>query len=144
MWIWEFPSGLVDRILGFHCCGPGSIPDQGTDEEGGERGKREEERWPLGYTGGGPMTTFTKCKCLSHKPTLPELCTFSYILPPFLINPHDPGHLQSHLPVMTDKVNQIKMWPESWVYEVLAKQSREPDRKVIKLKATFLLQKKKF
>ena len=22
----EFPAGLVVRILGFHCCGPGSIP----------------------------------------------------------------------------------------------------------------------
>ena len=36
-WVWgqkgrlrEFPSGLVVRILGFHCCGPGSIPGRGT------------------------------------------------------------------------------------------------------------------
>ena len=90
------------------------------------------------------MTIFTKCKCLSHKPTLADLCTFSDILPPVLTYPHDPGHLQSHLPVMADKVNQSEMWPESWFCVVLAKQSSEPDRKVIKLKVTFLLQKKKF
>ena len=24
--IWEFPGGLVVRILGFHCCGPGFDP----------------------------------------------------------------------------------------------------------------------
>ena len=28
---WEFPGGLVVRILGFHCHGPGSIPGQGTE-----------------------------------------------------------------------------------------------------------------
>ena len=28
---WEFPGGLVVRILGFHCYGPGSIPGWGTD-----------------------------------------------------------------------------------------------------------------
>jgi len=27
---WEFPGGLVGRILGFHCRGPSSIPGQGT------------------------------------------------------------------------------------------------------------------
>ena len=27
----EFPGGLVVRILGFHCHGPGSIPGQGTE-----------------------------------------------------------------------------------------------------------------
>ena len=27
----EFPRGLVVRILFFHCCGPGSIPDQGIE-----------------------------------------------------------------------------------------------------------------
>ena len=27
---WEFPCGLVVRISGFHCCGSGSIPGQGT------------------------------------------------------------------------------------------------------------------
>ena len=26
-----FPGGLVVRILGFHCCGPGSIPGRGTE-----------------------------------------------------------------------------------------------------------------
>ena len=29
--LWEFPNGLVATILGFHCCGPGSIPGQGTE-----------------------------------------------------------------------------------------------------------------
>ena len=28
---WEFPGGLEVRIPGFHCCGPGSIPAQGTE-----------------------------------------------------------------------------------------------------------------
>ena len=28
---WEFRSGLVVRILGFHCRGPGSIPGWGTE-----------------------------------------------------------------------------------------------------------------
>lgn len=131
----EFPGSLPVRTLWFHCCGPGSTPDQGTDEEGGERGKREEEeRWSLGYIEGGSITIFTKCKCLSHKWTLADLYTFSDILPPVLTYPHDPGHLQSHLPVMADKVNQIEMWSESWFCTVLVKQSREPDRKVIKLK----------
>ena len=27
----EFPGGLVVRILGFHCCGPGSVPGRGTE-----------------------------------------------------------------------------------------------------------------
>ena len=27
----EFPGGLVVRILGFHCCGLGSIPGRGTE-----------------------------------------------------------------------------------------------------------------
>ena len=27
----EFPGGLVVRILGFHCRGPGSIPGWGTE-----------------------------------------------------------------------------------------------------------------
>ena len=27
----EFPGGLVVRILGFHYCGPDSIPGQGTE-----------------------------------------------------------------------------------------------------------------
>ena len=27
----EFPSGLVDRTLGFHCHGPGSVAVQGTE-----------------------------------------------------------------------------------------------------------------
>ena len=27
----EFPGGLVVRIPGFHCCGLGSIPGQGTE-----------------------------------------------------------------------------------------------------------------
>ena len=27
----EFPGGLVVKILGFHCCGLGSISDQGTE-----------------------------------------------------------------------------------------------------------------
>ena len=29
--LWEFSNGLVGTILGFHCCGPGSIPGQGTE-----------------------------------------------------------------------------------------------------------------
>ena len=28
---WEFPGGLVVRIPSFHCCGPGSIPGEGTE-----------------------------------------------------------------------------------------------------------------
>lgn len=28
---WEFPGGLVVMILGFCCCGLGSIPGQGTE-----------------------------------------------------------------------------------------------------------------
>lgn len=103
-----------------------------------------EESWPLGYTAGGPMTVFTKCKCLSHKPTLAELYTFSYILHPFFTSSPDPGHLQSRLPVITYKLNQTEMWPESRFCSVLNKQSREPDRNVIKLKVTFLFQKKIF
>ena len=27
----ELPGGLVVRIRHFHCCGPGSIPGQGTE-----------------------------------------------------------------------------------------------------------------
>ena len=27
----EFPGGLVVRIPGFHCRGPGSVPGQGTE-----------------------------------------------------------------------------------------------------------------
>ena len=27
----EFPGGLAVSIWGFHCCGPGSIPSQGTE-----------------------------------------------------------------------------------------------------------------
>lgn len=27
----ESPGDLVDRILGFHCCGPGSVPSQGNE-----------------------------------------------------------------------------------------------------------------
>ena len=27
---WEFPGGLVVKILGFYCCGPGSIPGRRT------------------------------------------------------------------------------------------------------------------
>ena len=29
--MWEFPGGLVVRILGFHCLGPGFIPGQGNE-----------------------------------------------------------------------------------------------------------------
>ena len=29
--MWDFPGGLVIRILGFHCLGPGSVPGQGTE-----------------------------------------------------------------------------------------------------------------
>ena len=29
--LWEFPGGLVVRILGFHCCDPGSVPGWGTE-----------------------------------------------------------------------------------------------------------------
>lgn len=28
---WEFPCGLMGRTLGFHCHGPGSIPDWGAE-----------------------------------------------------------------------------------------------------------------
>ena len=28
---WKFPGGPVVRILGFHCCGPGSAPGPGTE-----------------------------------------------------------------------------------------------------------------
>ena len=31
MTIWEFPGGLVVRILGFNCHGPDSIPGWGTE-----------------------------------------------------------------------------------------------------------------
>ena len=27
----EFPGGLMVRIPGFHCCGPGSVPGQGAE-----------------------------------------------------------------------------------------------------------------
>ena len=27
----KFPDGLVVRILGFHCCGLGSVPGRGTE-----------------------------------------------------------------------------------------------------------------
>ena len=30
----QSPGGLVVRILGFHCHSPGSIPGQGTEEQG--------------------------------------------------------------------------------------------------------------
>ena len=35
----EFPGGLVVRSLGFHYCGLGSIPGQGTDLQGVVRGR---------------------------------------------------------------------------------------------------------
>ena len=36
-WICEFPGGLVVRIPGFHCCGQGSVPGQGTEILQGSR-----------------------------------------------------------------------------------------------------------
>ena len=27
----EFPGGLLVRVLGFHCCGPGSILGEGSE-----------------------------------------------------------------------------------------------------------------
>ena len=38
----EFPGGLVVRILGFHCCGPGSIPHQGTENPKEKKKKQRE------------------------------------------------------------------------------------------------------
>ena len=44
----EFPGGLVVRIPGFHCGGPGSIPGQGTEilqaTRHGQKKKRESVR----------------------------------------------------------------------------------------------------
>ena len=31
LWPWEFPGGLVVKILGFHCHGPGTMPGQETE-----------------------------------------------------------------------------------------------------------------
>ena len=44
----EFPGGLVVRIQGFHCCGPGSIPGQETKipqvAAFGKKKKKKKER----------------------------------------------------------------------------------------------------
>ena len=54
-WIWhqkyrqqivrEFPGGLVIRIPGFHCFGPGSIPGLGTEiPQAAEYGKKKKKK----------------------------------------------------------------------------------------------------
>ena len=44
----EFPGSLVVRIQGFHCCGLGSIPGQGTEilqaAQHGEKKRKKEKR----------------------------------------------------------------------------------------------------
>ena len=52
---WEFPGGLVVRILGFHCCGPGSVLGQGTEISlkplSGQPTEKEEEEERLPWCG---------------------------------------------------------------------------------------------
>ena len=44
MFPWEFPSGLVVRILGFHCHDPGSIPGWRTEILQAQKEKRREKK----------------------------------------------------------------------------------------------------
>ena len=45
---WEFPGGLVVRILGFHCYGLGSVTGQGTEiPQAAQRGKKKKKRYKL-------------------------------------------------------------------------------------------------
>ena len=49
---WEFPGGLVVRILGFHCCGPGSIPGWETEiPQAVQRGQKKKKNSVINPTG---------------------------------------------------------------------------------------------
>ena len=68
---WEFPGGLVVRSLRFQCCGPGSVPGQGTKiPEAAQHGQKKKifffhiftDLEPLFWTKLGPSEEWRKLR----------------------------------------------------------------------------------
>lgn len=55
--LWEFPGGLVVRIVGFHCCGQGTILAQGTKILQAARHGQKKKKRPAGESCKGARKT---------------------------------------------------------------------------------------